>query len=62
MFYVSDLLVFLAGQMVVTDVCHSTKRAEALGKLGISYGVGMVIGPFVGGLMTRYMGYSMFSV
>lgn len=44
-----------AGQMVVTDVCHSSKRAEALGKLGISYGVGMVIGPFVGGLMTRHL-------
>lgn len=44
------------GQMIVTDVCDKTKRADALGKLGMSYGVGMVIGPFVGGIITKHFG------
>ena len=38
--------------MVMTDVSGSTKRADALGKLGVSYGVGMVVGPTVGGYIT----------
>ncbi|RUS87736.1 hypothetical protein EGW08_004482, partial [Elysia chlorotica] len=42
-----------AGQMIVTDVCSPDKRADALGKLGISYGVGMVVGPMVGGTVSR---------
>ena len=44
------------GQMIVTDICDSSKRADALGKLGMSYGVGMVIGPFVGGIITNIFG------
>ena len=28
-------------------------RADALGKLGVSYGVGMVLGPMVGGVITQ---------
>ena len=31
-------------------------RADALGKLGVSYAIGMVIGPFVGGLITKKYG------
>ncbi|KAH9496649.1 hypothetical protein Btru_009937 [Bulinus truncatus] len=42
-----------AGQMIVTDVCTPKQRADALGKLGISYGVGMVVGPVVGGLISK---------
>lgn len=45
-----------AGQMVVTDVGSSTARADALGKLGISYGVGMVTGPLFGGQIIKYFG------
>ena len=30
--------------MVMTDVSGFKERADALGKLGVSYGVGMVIG------------------
>lgn len=44
------------GQMIVTDLEESGKRADALGKLGLSYGVGMVIGPVVGGLITKFQG------
>lgn len=43
-----------AGQMIVTDVSSENERASALGMLGVSYGVGMVIGPFIGGLVTKY--------
>ena len=38
--------------MVMTDVSNSQERADALGKLGVSYGVGMVVGPTVGGYVT----------
>lgn len=39
--------------MVVTDVSGSTERADVMGKLGVAYGIGMVTGPTVGGLITR---------
>lgn len=38
--------------MVMTDVSTSTDRADALGKLGVSYGIGMVVGPIIGGYVT----------
>ena len=38
--------------MVMTDVSGSKARAGALGKLGVSYGVGMVVGPTLGGYVT----------
>ena len=28
-------------------------RSDALGKIGISYGLGMIVGPFIGGLITE---------
>ena len=40
--------------MVMTDVSGSVERADALGKLGVSYGVGMVVGPMIGGYMTSH--------
>ena len=43
--------------MVMTDVSSSTDRADALGKLSVSYGVGMVVGPTLGGYVTKL--YSM---
>ena len=38
--------------MVMTDVSGVSQRADALGKLGVSYGVGMVVGPTVGGIVS----------
>lgn len=35
--------------MVMTDVSGSKDRAGALGRLGVAYGVGIVVGPPVGG-------------
>ena len=42
--------------MIVTDLGETNKRADALGKLGLSYGVGMVVGPILGGLLTKHLG------
>lgn len=38
--------------MVITDISSHEIRADALGKLGISYGLGMIVGPFLGGFIT----------
>ena len=46
----------LGAQMVMTDVSDFKERAITLGRLGVSYGVGMVVGPVVGGFVT--MSYS----
>ncbi|XP_064597654.1 solute carrier family 22 member 18-like [Liolophura sinensis] len=43
------------GLMIVTDVVDSKDRASAIGKLSISYGLGMVIGPLIGGLTTKHV-------
>ena len=47
--------------MVVTDMTDSTQRADALGKLGVSYGIGMVVGPIVGGIVNTKFGYDIIS-
>ncbi|XP_038051575.1 solute carrier family 22 member 18-like [Patiria miniata] len=41
-------------QMVITDLTDDTQRAEALGRLGLSYGLGMIVGPLIGGMVTKY--------
>lgn len=43
-------------QMVITDTSDTKTRSEKLGKLGISYGIGMVIGPTLGGQTVKYAG------
>ena len=52
---VNLIYVFALGtQMVMSDLTDDSQRAEALGRISLSYGVGMVLGPLVGGLVTRY--------
>uniref|UniRef100_A0A671VRX0 Organic cation transporter-like protein 2 n=1 Tax=Sparus aurata TaxID=8175 RepID=A0A671VRX0_SPAAU len=47
--------VLPACQMVVTDLTEPEKRADALSKLGLCFGVGMIAGSTLGGhLNTRY--------
>ncbi|KAI3377343.1 hypothetical protein L3Q82_008550 [Scortum barcoo] len=47
--------VLPASQMVVADLSEPEKRADALSKLGLCFGVGMVVGSTLGGhLNTRY--------
>ncbi|GCB60574.1 hypothetical protein scyTo_0011158 [Scyliorhinus torazame] len=45
-----------AAQMVVTDLSSESDRAGALGKLGVSYGVGMIVGSTTGGLLISRLG------
>ena len=51
------IFIFVGSQMVITDIMPYEKRADALGKLGLFYGIGMVVGPFVGGQITKNLGY-----
>ncbi|XP_071109806.1 solute carrier family 22 member 18-like [Haliotis cracherodii] len=44
------------GQMIVTDIGDASQRADALGKLGMSFGLGMVVGPVFGGILTKTLG------
>ncbi|XP_068171281.1 solute carrier family 22 member 18 [Antennarius striatus] len=47
--------VFPSCQMVVADLSEPEKRADALAKLGLCFGVGMIAGSTLGGhLTTRY--------
>uniref|UniRef100_A0A4W3IDI4 Solute carrier family 22 member 18 n=1 Tax=Callorhinchus milii TaxID=7868 RepID=A0A4W3IDI4_CALMI len=53
--------VFMHGiqavQMVVTDLSAESERASSLGKLGLSYGVGMIVGSLTGGILISRFGY-----
>jgi len=42
--------------MVISEVTFQEDRADQLGKLGVSHGLGMVIGSIVGGFVTDIMG------
>ncbi|XP_044076366.1 solute carrier family 22 member 18 [Siniperca chuatsi] len=47
--------VLPASQMVVADLSGPEKRADALSKLGLCFGIGMIVGSTLGGhLNTRY--------
>ncbi len=36
-----------------------SQRATALSRLGFSYGIGMVVGPTLGGQVGKYFGYTL---
>lgn len=49
------ICVCIGAQMVVADLSENEKRAEALGKLGLCFGIGMIAGSTLGGtLSTRF--------
>ncbi|CAB1338904.1 unnamed protein product [Coregonus sp. 'balchen'] len=53
--YYGLLAIADRAQMVVADLTEPDKRADALGKLGLCFGIGMVAGSTLGGtLSTRY--------
>ncbi len=42
--------------MIVTDMTPPPGRADALGRLSVAYGVGMIVGPFIGGTINQSFG------
>lgn len=49
-------MCFLGSQMVVTYLSEESDRANVLARLGVSYGIGMVVGPSLGGFVTSKFG------
>ena len=47
-----------AAQALVTDLTTGAERAKALGRLSLSYGVGMIVGASAGGVLSETIGYS----
>ncbi len=43
--------------MIVTYFSGDADRATALSRLGFSYGIGMVVGPTLGGYVNKMFGY-----
>lgn len=48
---------FPGSQMVVTDLSENNKRADALSKLGLCFGIGMITGSSLGGTLSTRFGY-----
>lgn len=48
--------VLPASQMVVTDLTKPEKRADALSKLGLCFGIGMIVGSTLGGQLNELYG------
>ncbi|XP_063145423.1 solute carrier family 22 member 18 [Candoia aspera] len=52
--------VFIHGlpgaQMVITDLTTPAERADALGKLGLCFGIGVILGSSLGGILTTNFG------
>ncbi|MBN3325080.1 S22AI protein, partial [Atractosteus spatula] len=45
-------------QMVVTDLSEPERRADALAKLGLCFGIGMIVGSSLGGALSTHYGES----
>ena len=50
------LHVMQGSQMIITGTSSEDDRASALARLGFSYGIGMVVGPTLGGFVTTNFG------
>ena len=42
--------------MIMTNMSSENERATSLSRIGFSYGIGMVVGPTLGGQVTKYFG------
>lgn len=52
------IFIFTAGaQKVITDLTTPSQRADALGKLGICFGIGIIIGSALGGVLSTKFGW-----
>ena len=49
-------VIFVGSQMIVTQLSNEAERTKDLARLGFSYGIGMVVGPSLGGLVTKHFG------
>lgn len=49
-------IIFIGAQMVITDLTAPDKRADALGKLGLCFGIGIIIGSSLGGALATKFG------
>lgn len=48
--------VMQGSQMIATTLSSEQNRAQSLARLGFSYGLGMVVGPSLGGIITKNYG------
>ncbi len=61
--YVSRLLAgigagnFSAAQAYIADITPPEKRAERYGLIGVAFGLGFIIGPFLGGQLKTHFGF-----
>lgn len=46
---------FHGSQMVISDLSDEAGRTDALGKIGMFYSIGIVVGPLIGGWITVYV-------
>ncbi|CAF0982134.1 unnamed protein product [Didymodactylos carnosus] len=61
--FLSKLPTFLmsamhSSQAYVAYLSDENDRAKALGRLSLSYGIGFIVGPFLGGMCSKHIGYS----
>mmetsp|Transcript_39268 Transcript_39268/g.100640 ORF Transcript_39268/g.100640 Transcript_39268/m.100640 type:complete len:373 (-) Transcript_39268:1701-2819(-) len=49
---------YQGASMIVADVSPPENRAKALGRISLSYGVGMIIGPSIGGYLSSTYSFS----
>ncbi len=50
------MMCVTAGSMVITDISSPAERSNALGKLGVMFGIGMVGGPLLSGAFSSVYG------
>lgn len=51
------IFIFTAGaQKVITDLTTPSQRADALGKMGLCFGIGIIIGSALGGVLSTKFG------